>query len=52
MYGSSTYHYQGTIVPPVAFATAVMKVPDEVNVWIVFPPDVVTVPPVAFLHCA
>jgi hypothetical protein len=36
------------IVPPVAFATDVIKVPSEVNEWIVFPPDVVTVPPVAF----
>jgi hypothetical protein len=35
------------IVPPVAFARAVIKLPEEVNVWIVFPPEVVTVPPVA-----
>jgi hypothetical protein len=35
------------ISPPVAFARAVTKLPEDVNVWIVLPPEVVTVPPVA-----
>jgi hypothetical protein len=36
------------IVPPVALGTEVTKVPEDVKVWIVFPPEVVTVPPNAF----
>jgi hypothetical protein len=37
-----------TIVPPVANAEPVYKLPEELKVWIVLPPDVVTVPPYAF----
>jgi hypothetical protein len=36
------------VFPPVALGTAVTKLLDELKVWIVLPPDVVTVPPNAF----
>ena len=36
----------GINVEPPPVASTQVNVPEEVNVWIVFPPEVVTVPPV------